>query len=180
MSVSGSVARRYARALLNIGLESNKLRPLLTEIERVSDTISQNDELRDVLANPMVLPSQRKNVLDAVIKRLGVTKNTRNLCMLLIERQRISVLSDIARELRVMVDDHEGMVRAEVISAAPLSKIYLDKLSQSLAKATGKKIELTTKQDESLIGGVVTRVGGVVYDGSLKTRVARVREEMLR
>lgn len=180
MSVSGSVARRYARALLKIGLETKKLRPLLNEIERVSDAITTSSELRDVLANPMVRPSQRKKVLDAVIKRLGATKHTRNACMLLIERGRASIIPDIARELRVMVDEHEGMVRAEVVSATPLSKVYLDKLTKSLSDATGKKIELTTKQDKSLIGGVVTRVGGVVYDGSLRTRVARVREEMLR
>ena len=180
MSANGSVARRYARALLEIGLETKRLRSLLNELERVSDAIGESSELRDVLRNPMVLPSQRKKVLAALTQRLGTSKEVRNACMLLVERGRGDIIPDIARELRVMVDDHEGIVRAEVVSATPLTATYMDQLTTTLAKATGKKIEVTTKQDKDLIGGVVTRVGGVVYDGSLKTRLARVREQMIR
>ena len=180
MSASGSVARRYARALLEIGLEAKRLRSLLNEIEKVSESIVTSPELRDVLRNPMVLTSQRKKVLEALTRRLGVTKEVRNACMLLVERGRGDIIPDIARELRVMVDDHEGIVRAEIVSATPLATSYVDQITKALAKATGKKIEVTTKQDKDLIGGVVTRVGGVVYDGSLRTRLSRVREQMIR
>lgn len=180
MSVSGSVARRYARALLMIGLETKRLRLLVDEVDRMAKSIDASSELRDVLLNPMVLKSQRKKVLDALAKRLAVSPGVRNTCMLLVDRGRAEILPAIARELRTMVDMHEGVVRAEVISPAPLSTIYKNRLSNALEGATGKKIELTARQDESLIGGVVTRVGGVVYDGSLKTRLSRVREEMLR
>ncbi len=179
MSVSGSVSRRYARALLELGLESSKLQSMVTEVERVAEIMKSSAELRAILQNPMVLVSQRKKVLDALTRRLGVSKLVRNACMLLVDRGRAEFLPDIARELRSMADEHEGVVRAEVASASPLSKIYLDKLTAALESATGKKIELTATQDEKLIGGVVTRVGGVVYDGSLKARLSRVREQML-
>ena len=180
MSVSGSVARRYARALLEIGLETKRLRPLVEEVDRVAGAVDESSELRDVLLNPMVLKSQRKKVLDALTRRLGVTAAVRNTCMILVDRGRADILPAIARELRRMVDEHDGNVRAEVTSSTPLTRIYTDRLTKALEGATGKKVMLTAKQDESLIGGVVTRVGGVVYDGSLKTRLSRVREEMLR
>lgn len=180
MSLNGSISRRYARALLVIGLESKKLRPLLEDLKKVADAVTESAELRSVLLNPMVLTSQRKSVLDALVKRLGVQKQVRNASMLLVERGRAEILPDIARELEQMVDEHEGIVRAEVISAAPLTKVYVDRLTKALTEATGKKVEVATSQDESLLGGVVTRVGGVVYDGSLKARLARVREQMLR
>jgi F-type H+-transporting ATPase subunit delta len=180
MSVSGSVARRYARALLALGKEGNKTRGLLAEVERVATAVEDSSELRDVLRSPVVLPSQRKQVLEAVVQKLGVSRQVRNTCMLLAERGRADILPAVARELRDMVDEHEGVVRAEVVSASPLDRSYLDQLTGKLQRITGKKIELTTKENPSLVAGVVTRVGGVVYDGSLRARMSRVREQMLR
>jgi F-type H+-transporting ATPase subunit delta len=179
MSVGGSVARRYARALLEIGLETERLEEMVEHVGRVAQAIESSRELRDVLRNPLVLISQRKKVLDVLATRLAVSRHVRNTCLLLVERGRAEVLPAIARELRRMVDEHQGVLRAEVISAEPMSKPSLDSLVAALGRATGKKIEVTASHDAGLIGGVVTRVGGMVYDGSLRTRLARVREEML-
>lgn len=180
MSSGGSISRRYARALLELGLENKKLQGMLKEIERIADAISTSNELRDALRNPTVLPSQRKSILDALAQKLGVSKQIRNTCMLLVERGRASLLPDIAREFQKMVDEYEGVVRAEVVSASTLEPSYVDRLKSALQKATGKKVELTSSEDQDLIGGVVTRVGHVVYDGSLRARISRVREQMLR
>lgn len=179
MSVGGSVARRYARALLQIGLETKRLKELVDHVGRMADAVETSGDLRNVLFNPKVSVSQRKKVLDALATRLAVSRHVRNACMLLIDRGRADVLPAIARELKRMVDEHEGVARAQVISAEPLPKTSLDALIKSLERAMGKKIEVTTSQDAGLIAGVVTRVGGMVYDGSLRTRLARVREEML-
>lgn len=179
MSVGGSVSRRYARALLQIGLETKRLKEMVDHVGRMAEAVETSSELRDVLFNPMVVTAQRKKVLDALATRLAVSRHVRNACMLLVERGRADVLPAIARELRRMVDEHEGVVRAEVISADPLPKPSLDALVASLEQSMGKKIQVTTSQDAGLIAGVVTRVGGMVYDGSLRTRLARVREEML-
>jgi F-type H+-transporting ATPase subunit delta len=179
MSVGGSVSRRYARALLQIGLETKRLKEMVEHVDRMAETVETSSDLRNVLFNPKISTSQRKKVLDALATRLAVSRHVRNACMLLVDRGRAELLPAIARELRRMVDEHEGVARAEVISAEPLPKTSLDTLVKALEKATGKKIEVTTSQDAGLIAGVVTRVGGMVYDGSLRTRLARVREEML-
>ncbi len=180
MSLRGSVARRYARALLQIGIETGRLRGLVAEIERVAAAVDESPELREALKSPAVLKSQRKKIIDALALRLTVSKLTRNACLLLVDRGRAASLPAICRELKVMVDEHEGVVRAEVASARPLDKAYVDRLTGALGKVTGKKVQLTTKLDQELIGGVVTRVGGVVYDGSIRTQLLRVREQILR
>lgn len=180
MSLEGSMARRYARALLQIGIETGRLRGLVSEIERVAAAVDESTELREVLQSPAVLKSQRKKVVDALAVKLAVSKLTRNTCLLLVDRGRAASLPAICRELKAMVDEYEGVLRAEVSSARPLDKAYVDRLTAALGKATGKKVQLTTKLDQDLIGGVVTRVGGVVYDGSIRTQLGRVREQILR
>jgi len=180
MSLGGSIARRYARALLTIGEETGRLRGLLAEVERVASAIDESKELREVLQNPMLKAEQRKKILEALLRRIAVSKQTRNACMLLLDRGRVSLLPPIARELRTMVDEVEGVIRAEVVAAGPLAKDYLERLRRTLRETTGKRVELTSSEDSDLIAGVVTRVGGVVYDGSLRAQLKRVREHMLR
>ncbi len=180
MSDGGSIARRYARALMEIGQETGKLRNIQRELQKVAETVEGSEELRDLLRNPHFKGDQRKAVMESVLKRLGTTATVRNTCMLLVDRGRAELLLDISRELESMVDEHEGIVRAEVVSATPLSKMYLERLTKALQSVTGKKIILSSTMDKDLIGGVITRVGGVVYDGSLKARMSRVRELMLR
>ena len=179
MSISGSVARRYARALMEIGLESGKLRQIQQELKRIAESVEVSEELRNVLKSPAVLTSQRKQVLEILLQRLGVNQTVRNTCMLLVDRGRAEVLPAISHELETMVDEHEGVLRAEVTSSTALNKVYLDRLAKALQSVTGKRIELTAREDRELIGGVITRVGGVVYDGSIKARLSRVRELML-
>jgi F-type H+-transporting ATPase subunit delta len=179
MSVGGSVARRYARALLEIGLETGKIKLIQRQIQDVAEAIESSEELRNVMRSPAVLLSQRKQVFELVLKRLGAAEHVRNTCMLLIDRGRTEILPAISSELALMVDEHEGVVRGEVVSATPVSKVYVDRLTSALKNVTGKTTLLETRVDKELIGGVITRVGGVVYDGSLKARMARVRELML-
>jgi F-type H+-transporting ATPase subunit delta len=180
MSDGGSIARRYARALMSIGLETGKLRVIQRELQKVSETFSESEELRNVLRSPHIRQAQRKAVVKTLATRLGITSHVLSTCLLLVDRSRAELLPDISRELEAMVDAHEGVVRAEVVSAAPLSTVYLERLTRALQSATGKKVQIATREDRDLIGGVVTRVGGVVYDGSLRARLSRVRELMLR
>jgi len=165
---------------MELGQETGKLRMIHRELQKVAETVEGSAELRDVLRSPHIKSEQRKSIVDALLKRLGVTVTVRNTCMLLVDRNRAELLPAISTELESMVDEHEGIVRAEVVSATPLSKMYLERLTKALQSVTGKKIVLSSKQDKDLIGGVITRVGGVVYDGSLKARMSKVRELMLR
>lgn len=174
-----AVARRYARAVFEIGQETRTLDTLNREIQDFAAVYSGNAELRDALANPLVAVEAR----DAVLKDIGValklSETAERTIRLLSAKGRIRILPDLARELALLTDEEGSLLRAQVISAGPLSPGYLDKLKAELEKATGKKVAITHEQDPSLIAGVVTRIGDRVIDGSALARLKSFRDAVL-
>lgn len=175
--IGGSVARRYARAILAIGLEHKNTDLLAGEIERLADTFQKSGELRVVLENPAFSLPQRQAVLQAISQRLALSKTTHTLAMLLLSRERIGSLPGIAQHLRAMADEQAGRVRAKVTSAVPLDVAAETRIRAALGRATGKTVVLDKHVDPALIGGVVTQVGDVVYDGSLSSELAQLRQK---
>jgi F-type H+-transporting ATPase subunit delta len=112
--------------------------------------------------------------------RLGVGEKAKNTLRLLVRKRRIAAVPEIARQLARLSDEDAGVLRAEVTSAGPLSEAYLGRLRAELEKATGRKVAVSHKQDPSLIGGVVTRIGDQVIDGSVRARLAGFRDSLLR
>jgi F-type H+-transporting ATPase subunit delta len=174
-----AIAGRYAQALFDIGIETGTLGKLADEISAFADTWTASDELRAVLDNPLMSETDREALLDAIAKRLGSGEITKNTLRLLARRRRLPVLPSIARALRSMSDDKEGVVRATVVSAKPLADSYAQRLQAALQSLTGKKVLLTMQVEASLISGVVTRMGDTVIDGSLRTRLDGLRQQLL-
>lgn len=175
-----AIARRWARAIFEIGKETNSITRLDADIEAFARTYAENEELATVLVNPLVPEAAREAVLDEIAAKMGLCDSARNTLRLLARKRRLAVLPDIARQLARLVDEDQSVVRAEVTSAAPLTDDYLGRLRAELEKATGKKVTLVTKQDPSLIGGVVTKIGDRVIDGSVRARLTGLRESLLR
>ena len=141
--------------------------------------MSSPPELTMVLANPVFLLSQRRAVLDDIVKRLSLSPVMRNFTMLLMDRGRIGALSAIAREYGKLVDQQAGRVRALITSAKPLSLDQEGRIKAALERRTGKNVIVETRQDPALLGGVVTAIGDMVYDGSVRTQLAQLREQLL-
>lgn len=173
---SGAVARRYARALLAIGRDQGKDDLLATELERLSQAYEKSDELRLVLSNPVFTTSQRAAVLSELLKRLALSQTMQHFASLLLARGRTDALPAIARTLRTLVDENAGRVRARVTSAKPLEPMMEGRLRQALGSATGKMVVLEKHEDPSLLAGIVTQVGDVVYDGSLASKIAELKQ----
>ncbi len=176
---SGSIARRYAKALLAIGEEKGNLLGLQREVQRAADVWTESKELSTTLMNPRIELSARREVWIAVTKRLGVSPMGRNFLNLLFDKSRLAQLPAIALEFGKMIDKKDNRLRAEVISARPLPDVMVGKLKSALQKQTGKVVVVTKREDPGLIGGVVTKVGDLMYDGSVKTQLARMKENML-
>jgi F-type H+-transporting ATPase subunit delta len=174
-----AVARRYARAIFELGREEGSLATLPKEISEFAELYSGSVELRDVLGSPLVDVASREAVLGDIAERLGLSPTMRNTLRLLARRRRLPAIPEIARELLRLVDEENQLVRAHVLSAAPLSDDYLGRLKAELEKTTGKKVELTHEQDPSLIAGVVTRIGDRVIDGSVLSRLRSFRESLM-
>ena len=178
MSVS-SVARRYAKAIFELGLETNSLDKTTAEVRSVGDAILGSQELALALSNPTVAPSARKAIMGEIVQRLGVSPAVRNAILLVTDHGRASALPKIADALVELTDERAGKVRAEITSAAALTEAQYTRLTASLEKLTGRKISLVRKTDPTLIGGVVTRIGDKVYDGSVRSRLEELRQSLL-
>lgn len=175
-----SIARRWARAVFEIGKETGSVARLEGDLTAFAETYSGNEELRVVLGNPLVPEGQREAVLVEIAGRMGLSDAARSTLRLLARKRRLVALPDIARQLARLADEDQNVVRAEVQSAGPLADDYLAKLKAELERATGKKVVVSHRQDPALIGGVVTKIGDRVIDGSVRARLTGFRESLLR
>jgi F-type H+-transporting ATPase subunit delta len=175
----GAIADRYARAIFELGVEGNQLKPLTDQVESFARTYHESDELKTVLDNPLVPEPEREAILRDVANRLGLSPLAVNAVRLLAARRRLRALPDIARRLGTLSDERAGILRATVTSAVPLSEPYYEQLRGVLERATGRKIVIERRQDPTLIAGVITRIGDNTIDGSVRGRLAELERRLL-
>jgi F-type H+-transporting ATPase subunit delta len=174
------ISRRYAKALLLIGKADGEAKTYRKELSGISDLVLGDKALEQAINNPLYGLAARKRVLQAVIAQLNLSKVMRSFLLLLFDKGRIGVLSNINEFYQRMADELEGVVRAGLVSAVALSTETVEKIRTALSKKTGKEILLEVEQDTGLIGGVVTRIGDLVLDGSIKTQLLNMRESLKR
>ena len=174
-----TLAERYALAVFELGTESGQLQQLTDQLRALSDAYASSSDLRGVLDNPLVDEAKRSAVIDTLAARLGLGRLAKNTVRLLARRHRVSLIVDLARALGRLADERAGIVRATVTSARPLPDTFCRQLTSELERLTRRKILLERQLDPSLLGGVVTRVGDNVIDGSLKGRLADLERQLL-
>jgi F-type H+-transporting ATPase subunit delta len=177
--VTGSLARRYAKALLAIGVEQKSYDAFGQELDRVARAMHDYPELRNALTNPVFRIEKRRLILEELARKLAVSKIVHNFVLLLLDKGRIGALPDIARVYHTLVDEQAGRVRATVTSAQPLDEKLTERLKTALEKQSGKTVILEKRQDPAIVGGVVTQIGDLVYDGSVRTQLEQLREQLL-
>jgi F-type H+-transporting ATPase subunit delta len=175
-----AIARRWATAIFEIGKEAGALARVEGDVSAFAKLYADSEELAAVIGNPLVPEASREAIITDIAAKMGVSDVAQRTLRLLARKRRLAALPDIARQLARLVDDDQNVLRAEVTSAGPLAADYLDKLAGELAKATGKKVVVSHKQDKALIGGVVTKIGDRVIDGSVRARLDGFRESLLR
>ncbi len=175
-----AIARRYAKALLLIGKEDGQAEAYREELDGIAGLISGEKQLEQAISNPLYDAAGRKKVLQAVVKNLGLSDVMRAFLFLLFDKGRIGFLTNINDFYQKLADELKGIARATLVSATELSDEAIEKIQEALSKKTGKSIQLEVKQDPSLIGGIVTRIGDLVLDGSIKTQLLSMRESLKR
>jgi F-type H+-transporting ATPase subunit delta len=173
------VADRYARAIFELGVETNQLAPITEQIRRFATAYAGSPELRAVLDNPVIEIEKRDAVLVDVSARLGLMGNALNLIKLLASRKKLRVIADIARRLDRFTDEKEGVVRATVTSAKPMPDAFYQKLVAELESATARKIVLERREDPTLIAGFITRIGDNTIDGSVRGRLSEIERQLI-
>ncbi len=173
---SGSLARRYAKAVIEMGSTDQ----IGLDLRTLAKAMKESVELQTVLTNPAIRRADRRRVLDGLLQLISANPLTKNLVYLLLDGERLSELGGISRELDAMIEAKGGRITAEVTSARPLDPAQLSQITAALEKLSGKKVTIHKKEDPDLLGGVVAKVGDRVYDGSLRTQLRNLREDLIK
>ncbi len=177
MSTS-TLAERYALALIGIGEDKGNREQLGRELDRVSDLFGAK-EFVGLFKSPKFTVEMRANVIRDLLGQLVVSPICRNFCLLLNDKGRFLLLPEIEVAFQKLSDAASGRVRAEVLVADPLTDVEITRIRLSLQAATGKEVLVEQALDPEIIGGVVTKLDGRVYDGSVRTQLASIKQTLI-
>jgi F-type H+-transporting ATPase subunit delta len=171
---SSAAARRYARALFSLAGEEGRVEAVQTELSELKRLFAENGELQRAVFRPLHPVAERRSVLYELTARTGASRTVTNFFGYLVDRRRLIDFDAIYEEYGRLADGAAGRVRAKVVSAVRLRDDQRERLRRALAGRTGKQVELEEDVDASLLGGAVASVGGMVFDGSLRTQLAQL------
>lgn len=171
-------AARYGRALFDVALKETDPQAVERELAAFVGMVQGHDLLGKVLVNPAIPASRKRALVAELSAQAGLSPITSKLLGLLAERDRLVLLADVLEEYRRRLLDHQQVVRAAVTTAVPLAADRVSALGQAFTRVTGRQVQVTTSVDPALIGGVVARIGSVVYDGSVRRQLERIREAL--
>jgi F-type H+-transporting ATPase subunit delta len=177
MSVQ-TVARRYASALADVVLERGEGREVQEELRGWEQMIQSSPNLQEVLRNPTIALDQKRAVLNKLIAVAKPKPATTNFLKVLLQNQRLTELAEINRKLAEIVDERGGMVAATVTTAQNVPEHTQQQLHTKLVSLTGRKVRINFATDPELIGGLVTRIGSTVYDGSVRNHLQLIKAKM--
>lgn len=175
---SGSIARRYAKALFGLAVEQGRVEAWSDALVSLQAAVDGSPDLNDVLSNPVYSRDQRREIVRGLAKAGKLDPEPTNLLFLLGDRNRLSVLADVVRNFRELADAKLGRIRAHVTTAVPLQPAAEKALAEKLSRATKNQVIIERAVDPELLGGVVARVGSLVFDGSLKSQLEALRREL--
>lgn len=178
MSVQ-TVARRYAMALADVVVARNEAQEVQRELIDWEELMQSNDQLLEVFRNPTIPYEQKKRVLIALISRSNLRPTTSNFLQVLLQNQRLADLHEVNKRFAQVLDERSGVVSAQVTTARPVAESAQAKLRDKLTVLTGKRVRLSFTTDEDLIGGVMTRIGSTIYDGSVRNQLEQVKQRMV-
>jgi len=175
---AGSLSRRYARAIMALAVEGKVVDKVGADLRTLAAAYKTAPELGEVLGNASFPRAKRRAIIEALLGRVAAQPLTRTFVNLLLDNERLAALPAIAREVDAMIEAKAGRVHAEITSATALTPAQVTQITATLEKLSGKKVVLAKKEDPNLLGGVVAKVGDVVYDGSLRTQLRILRDQL--
>jgi F-type H+-transporting ATPase subunit delta len=175
-----SVTNTYARAFVDVVFDRRlDAGRAARELYSLAQLVASSKPLREVFEAPSIPPKQKRGLLDAIVAREGISREVRNFIAVLMDHRRIAFLSAIVKEFEQEMDRRLGFAEAEVISARELGESERRALEAQVEKLSGKKVRPRYSRDESLRGGAVVKLGSTIYDGSVKGRLERLREQLV-
>ena len=176
--ISVTIAKKYAKALLEIGLKDGNYETLRQDLDKMADLLKESKELRVALWSPAFPKPTREAIGRKIGERLGLATATIKFIELLIQKKRIDLFFEITKVYRDLGDEVAGRTRTTLVTPLELPSGLVQEIKSLIESWTGKEVILSLERDPSLIGGVLTKIGNVVYDGSLKAQIAKLRDNL--
>ncbi len=177
MSVQ-AIARRYATALADVAMARQESREVQDELSAWAAMLQNNAQLAEVFRNPTIPYEQKRRVVNTLIERTRVRQTSANFLQVLLQNHRLAELDEINKSFAQELDRRSGVVSAHVTTARPLLSREQEILRSQLSALTGSKVKIEFTIDEGLIGGIVTRIGSTIYDGSVRSQLQRLKHKM--
>jgi F-type H+-transporting ATPase subunit delta len=174
------IARRYAKALLSLASKSGETDAVKNDLAAMAELYKSSRQLQSVIMNPIFSLGDKTGVVNGLARDLKVSPLSAKFLDMIARKRRFRYVREVAAAYSDLLDLAQGRVKATVTSADALPEATVAKLKEKLKVLAGKEVELKVEVDPSLIGGVKTKIGSTVYDGSLVNQVSRVREALLK
>ena len=177
-SISQGIAARYATAVYEIAKESDTVSDLEKGIDELSTVLEESAELQNLINSPVVSRGDQGQAIAAIAAKMGLNSVLSNTLALMAENRRLFVLPQLVEKLRALIAEEKGEVTADVVSAKALTKTQSDKLAKTLKQRVGKDVKINATVDESLIGGLVVKVGSKMIDTSIRSKLNSLQNAM--
>ena len=174
----GVIARRYAKALIN--LAEKDLEITGNSLAAIADVYSNSTELSEVLSDTKVSSQIKQDVLKNILKTIKVSKLVDTFIRYLLAKRRIVLLPNIDRAFNLLLQEKLGRIEAGITVAQEIPEVTINKLEKAISRYSGKEVSVNITIDPAIIGGIVTRIGSVVIDGSIHTQLNQIRQSIIR
>jgi len=174
--INNTLARRYAKALVQIGSEGGLIDRFRDELSAIDSIFSANANLKAVFANPAYTAEQKKEIMKDLITKVKCSELVGNFLLLLVDKNRVAFLDQIVQTYETLADEQSGIIRPIIKTAFELDATQVASIQSALEKKSGKKVVAQVTVDQSLLGGVVTQIGDTAFDSSVKTQLKRIQD----
>ncbi|UZD89965.1 F0F1 ATP synthase subunit delta [Cognatishimia activa] len=177
-SISQGIAARYATAVYEIAKESKAVSDLEKGLDDLNSALDESNDLRELINSPVVTRAAQGEAISAIAKKMGLPAVLTNTLGLMAENRRLFVLPQLIDALRALIAEEKGEVTAEVVSAKALTKTQADKLAKTLKARVGQDVKINATVDQSLVGGLVVKVGSKMIDTSIRSKLNSLQNAM--
>ena len=177
-SISSGIAARYATALFDLAKEGKKLKALEGDVNTLEAALAESDDLKALINSPIYTREEQGKAITAIATKMKLSPIVKNTLGLMAGNRRLFVLPQLVENLRKLIADEKGEITAEVVSAKKLTKAQSDKLAKTLKASVGKDVIINPSVDESLIGGLIVKVGSKMIDTSIKSKLGNLQNAM--
>ncbi|MEI7816194.1 MAG: ATP synthase F1 subunit delta [Desulfuromonadales bacterium] len=174
--INNALAKRYAKALVQLGSEGGLIDVFRNELSVVSGLFNANSDLRAAFADPSLTLVQKKAIMKDLAGKTACSELVGNFLMLLVDKNRVAFLGQIVQTYEKLADEFSGVIRPIIKTAFALDDSQVVAIQSALEKKTGKKVVPQMVVDASLLGGVVTQIGDIAYDNSVKTQLKQIKD----